>query len=467
MKLKNKKVLVVGLGKSGLAAVEFLKDAGAKVAVTDLKADVGGARHPPEADQPRSPLRGLECHFGKHPPEIFDGRDLIVVSPGVPWGEGLQRAAHNKIPILGELELAARFLQPPVIAVTGTNGKTTTTLLGELLGRGGKKVEVAGNIGKPLVEVVMEGRKLDWVVAEVSSYQLETVDRFHPRVAVLLNVTEDHLDRYASMEAYARAKYRIFSRQTSRDLAIYNQNDSWCRQGMKKVKAKKIGFSSVGAHPCVRPNPGGRTRGRHTGLPLQYIDNQILYRNGRATEAYPLDRVTLVGQHNVENIMASVAAARFCGVEQKSIQKTLGVFRGLPHRIELVRECGGVRYYDDSKGTNVDAVIRALEGFPDHSVLLIAGGKEKGGSYAPLREMMGKKVKHLFLIGEAKVAMAREFKGVVPVSESIRLETALPSAARMAVSGDVVLLSPACSSFDQFKDYKERGDLFQKLVKGL
>lgn len=423
MQLRNKKVLVVGLGKSGLAVCRFLLEQGAQVAATDMRRDVGAGT---------APLPGIECHLGGHPPEIFTGRDLIVVSPGVPWGEGLQEARQRKIPILGELELAFRFLQAPVIAVTGTNGKSTVvTLIGALLRAGGKQVEVAGNIGKPLIEVVMEAKKLDWVVTEVSSYQLETVDHFHARVAVLLNVTPDHLDRYPDMEAYAAAKYRIFNRQTGRDLAIYNQDDPWAVRGVQSVKAKKVGFSSR----CA-----GDDRFSHPHLP---------------------------GRHNLENILASVAAAEFCGVSPESIQKTLEGFRGLPHRIEFVRERQGVRYFDDSKGTNIDAVIRALEDFSDHSVLLIAGGKHKGASYEPLRSVIQRKVKHLLLIGEASRQMAAELTGATKISEPLELHKAVAMAAQEAQAGDVVLLSPACSSFDQFKDYKERGDLFQKLVRAL
>lgn len=417
MKLKGKKTLVVGLGKSGLAVVQFLRQQAAQVSVTDMRKDI-------------KPLPGVECHFGGHPLEIFKGKDLIIVSPGVPWGEDLREAKRQNIPIVGEFELACRFLQTPMIAVTGTNGKSTVvTLIGELLRAGGKRVEVAGNIGKPLIEVVMEGKKLDWVVTEVSSYQLETVDHFHARVAVLLNVTPDHLDRYPSMKEYAEAKFRVFNRQTGDDLAIYNQDDPWAVQGVQQVKARKVGFSS------------------------------------RTIPSFPsLKQVRLVGRHNVENIMASVAAAQFCGVPPESIQKTLEEFRGLPHRIEFVRERQGVRYFDDSKGTNIDAVIRALEDFPDQSVFLIAGGKHKGASYEPLRPIIEKKVKHLLLIGEAHTQMAQDLAGTTKISEPLELAKAVALASHEAQAGDVVLLSPACSSFDQFKDYKERGEMFQRLV---
>jgi UDP-N-acetylmuramoylalanine--D-glutamate ligase len=436
MKFKNKKILIVGFGASGQAAARFFLEEGAKVAVTDLRT---GEKSLP-----------VEFHFGGHPPEIFERRDLIVVSPGVPSDlPGLLLARRRRIPILGEFGLASELLKFPMIAVTGTNGKSTTaTLIARLLEEGGKKTALAGNIGKPLLEVVMENRKGDprdrpaWVVAEVSSYQLETVRKFHPKVAVILNITEDHLDRYPSFEAYARAKFRIFKEQGPRDLLIYKEDDPMIRKGIRQARARKIGFS-VGAN---------------------LVRNRIVY----GKEEYRLDRVRLVGLHNVENMTASIVAARSVGVTPLSVQRGLEGFEGLPHRTEFVREREGVRYYDDSKGTNVDAVVKSLAGFPDKSVVLIAGGRDKGGSYEPLREMAAKKTKLLILIGEARDKIARAMNGSSVETVAVeKLEEAVPLAARRAEPGDVVLLSPACSSFDQFKDYKERGVRFQTLVRTL
>lgn len=406
MKFRNKKILVVGFGASGQAATRFFLAEGAHVDVTDKKTD-------------------------GHPLQIFEGRDLIVVSPGVPLDlPGLLLARRRRIPILGEFGLASELLKFPMIAVTGTNGKSTTvTLISRILEKAGMKTALAGNIGKPLLEVVMEGKKMDWVVAEVSSYQLETVRKFRPKIGVILNITEDHLDRYASFREYARAKFRIFKEQGARDVLIYNEADPILKKGVRRARSRKIGFQG-----CELP---------------------------------PLNRVKLVGLHNLENMKAAVAVANVIGVPPASVQKTLEGFEGLPHRTEFVREREGVRYYDDSKGTNVDAVVKSLAGFPDGRVILIAGGRDKGGSYEPLRAMAARKAKLLIVIGEARAKIAAEMNGSTRIEQTEGLGEAVPLAARSAAAGDVVLLSPACSSFDQFRDYKERGDLFQKLVRGL
>ncbi len=438
MNFRNKKVLVVGFGISGQAAARFLLRRRAKVAVTDI----GAPTHTPS-------FGPLECHWDGHPPEIFKDRDLIVVSPGVPLDlPGLLLARRRRIPILGEFGLASEFLRGPIIAVTGTNGKSTTvTLIAKILEKSGKRIALAGNIGRPLIEVVMENKKRDWIVAEVSSYQLETVRKFHPRISVLLNITEDHLDRYRSFRDYARAKMRIFREQTSRDVLIYKEDDPVVKMGVRRARARKIGFSLSAPATVYR------------------IGNTIVFDN----ETYPLNRTQLVGFHNMENMMASIAAARLAGASSTAVQKTLEEFVGLPHRTELVRKVRGVHYFDDSKGTNVDAAVKSLAGFPDRKVILIAGGRDKGGNYEPLREMAEKKVKLMILIGEAREKIDGEM-GRQREGERIKVETlqeAVPLAASRAEAGDIVLLSPACSSFDQFRDYKERGEIFQRLVKRL
>ena len=411
MNFKGKKILVVGLGISGQAAVRFLRDRGAIVTDTDQRRD------------------------GDPDLKIFREKDLIVISPGVPLSlPGLKEARRLRIPVLGEFGLAAQLLKVPIIAVTGTNGKSTTvTLITQMLEAGGKRVALAGNIGKPLVEVVMENKPLDWVVTEVSSYQLETVEKFHPKISVLLNITEDHLDRYDSFRQYAQAKFRIFKEQGPRDFLIYNEEDGVIRRAVRGVRAKKIGFSQ----------------------------------KGFSKREYSLENVKLVGLHNRENMMASILVARTAGISRQNIQRVLDRFEGLPHRTQFVRNRAGVRYYDDSKGTNVDAVVKSLSDFPDKSVILIAGGRDKGGSYRPLRKMVKKKVKRAILIGEARQNIGKALSGVTQVDIMDGLEDAVPRAARLSKPGDVVLLSPACSSFDQFKDYKERGDLFCGLVKRL
>lgn len=442
MNFKDKNILVVGMGRSGQAAVRFLRGEGAHVAATDSGRPTLSSSCVPQ-----------ELHFGGSPAALFKGRDLIVVSPGVPLTiPGLVLARKRRIPILGEFGLAAawiaRRMKTPVIAVTGTNGKSTTvTLITRMLEKSGKKAALAGNIGKPLMEVVLENRgrkKTEWpdcVVAEVSSYQLETAPEFHPKISVLLNITEDHLDRYASFAAYARAKRLIFRNQGRRDLFIYKEDDPMIRRGLRGVQSAKAGFSL-----------GGNFRNESIVV---------------GKESYPLSRTRLVGLHNVENMTASILAARRAGVSPRSIQSVLESFEGLAHRTAFVRELEGVRYYDDSKGTNVDAVVKSLAGFPDGRVILIAGGRDKGGSYEPLRKMAVRKVKRLMAFGEARGRIRDGMGGGVPVSVVATLEAAVLAARREASPGDVVLLSPACSSFDQFKDYKERGDRFQSLVREL
>ncbi|HEX5037226.1 MAG TPA: UDP-N-acetylmuramoyl-L-alanine--D-glutamate ligase [bacterium] len=416
--------MIVGFGISGQAAARFLKNRGAKVAVTDSRRREDLGAFP-------SDLKGLEGYWGGHPEEAFRGRSLIVLSPGVPSDLPELKAAEKKgSTVLGEFGLAASLLKSPMIAVTGTNGKSTTvTLIDAMLRAAKKKVALGGNIGTPLMEIVEENKKWEWVVAEVSSYQLETCAKvFRPKISVLLNVTEDHLDRYPSFEDYAKAKFRIFKDQGARDTLIYNGKDPVVAAGVKKSKARKIDFQK---------------------------------------ERHPLEGAKLVGLHNRENMKASIAAARAAGASDAAIQKALESFEGLPHRTQFVRERNGVRYYDDSKGTNVDAAVKSLAGFEDGHVILIAGGRDKGGSYAPLREAARRKARLVLTIGEAGPAIAKELGEVAEIVPADTMDRAVHAAAARARSGDVVLLSPACSSFDQFRDYKDRGDTFQKLVRQL
>lgn len=435
MNFKGKKILIVGFGVSGQAAARFLMRRGAKVAVTDSRqlADLGTF--------PKD-LRTLEGFWGGHPEEAFRGRDLIVLSPGVPLElPELKRAKKRGVKVVGEFGLAASLLKSPMIAVTGTNGKSTTvTLIEAMLRKARKKVALGGNIGTPLMEIVDENKKFDWVVAEVSSYQLETcLKPFRPKIAVLLNITEDHLDRYPSFKAYAKAKFRIFADQTSKDTLVYGADDPLVAGGVKRAKSKKIPISASGP------------------------SDRIIF----GKEEYSLARAKLIGLHNRENMTAAIAAARTAGASPQAIQKTLETFEGLPHRTQFVREREGVRFYDDSKGTNVDAAVKSLLGFEDGRVVLIAGGRDKGGSYAPLREVARRKTKLVLTIGEAGPAIAKALKGGVEVVPADTLDRAVRVAVERARPGDTVLLSPACSSFDQFRDYKDRGNTFQRLVKQL
>lgn len=445
MRLKGKNVLVVGLGRSGEAAVRFLLSQGARVAATDQKREqeMTAFLQKPEASQ-------IELHLGKTSHEIFEKRDLICLSPGVPLTHpGLVRARRKKVPILGEMGLAALYLARPLVAVTGTNGKSTTsTLIAFLLKSAGQSVALAGNIGTPLLEVVMEGKRYDRIVVEVSSFQLETVQKFRPEITVLLNVTEDHLDRYPSFKDYVRAKMRILRDQTSRDWVVYNQDDPTLLPYLRKSRARKVPFS----------------RTRHPAEGLFYHSGGVARRWKTVFEDYPLEKVPLTGLHNVENIMASIGAARLCEVSPESIRKSLIAFEGLPHRMQLVRELRGVRYYDDSKGTNVDAVLKSIAGFGDRKVLLIAGGRDKKSHFSRLRSVVSQKVKKLLLIGEASHKIAEALKGSAEIEEVGTLQAAIEKAAQIARSGDAVVLSPACASFDQFKNYEDRGDQFKEFV---
>jgi len=333
--------------------------------------------------------------------------------------------------------------------VTGTNGKSTTsTLIFEMLRAAGKRAALAGNIGRPLLDLVVGAERQEWIVAEVSSFQLETVKTFRPHISVLLNVSEDHGDRYRRFEDYVRAKARILKDQTSRDSVVYNQDDRALVPFVRRSRPKKIPFTLT-----KRPQDG-----------VFFSEGQVIRRQGGTYEVYSMSRARLVGLHNVENVMAAVGAARICEAPVAAIRRALESFEGLPHRLQFVRERNGVRYFDDSKGTNVDAVVKSLAGFEDGRVLLIAGGRDKGGSYRPLREILAKKVRALFLIGEAASKIAKVLGGTTAIRSVGTLEAAVGAASQEARRNDVVLLSPACSSYDQFRNYEDRGKRFQELV---
>jgi UDP-N-acetylmuramoylalanine--D-glutamate ligase len=437
------KVLVVGLAKTGLATAKFLKAQGSIVSTTEERS----------REQMKAALQELEgsdiaMEWGGHGKETFLRQDLIVVSPGVDLAiKPIQEAMKKGVRIISEIELACRFIEAPIVAVTGTNGKTTTTvLIGELLKESGKRVGVGGNVGEPLI--LFADRRNSWevVVAEISSFQLEAIETFRPRIAVLLNVTEDHLDRYAQYADYIQAKARIFENMTSEDVAILNRDDPIVMTLAEDIAARKIFFSLK-----ERLNEGAFSNGKNIKLRLA------------GEEDYSLASARLKGVHNVENMMAAITAARLSGCSKKAVETVLNRFEGLEHRVEFVREIDGVRYYNDSKGTNVGSVVKSLQGFSD-PVILIAGGKDKNGDLAPLKEWVQQRVTRLILIGEAKERMARELGGLTDTILAPTLEEAVLLAHRSAKRGEVVLLSPACSSFDMFKDYKERGKVFKEAV---
>ncbi len=445
MDLAGKRFLVIGLARTGSECARFLARRGAKVWVSDL-------RRAEDLNPEMANLAGLEVGYrlGGEEASWLDGIDYVVPSPGVPQENFLlQQATVRRIPVLSEIELAYRFFGAPLVAITGTNGKsTTTTLIGKMIQASGQKVFLGGNLGTPFVGAL--GAEWDWGVLEISSFQLEWISEFRPRIALLLNISEDHLDRYSSFAAYRAAKERIFERQSDADVAILNRDDPLVWSAHQQIKARVIsfGFSEVPA--------GVLTTG-----------NEIVWRDGANPEAlFSLRGVRLRGVHNLENMMAAVAAAKCAGIANTVIQQTLEDFPGLEHRLEFVREKDGVHYYNDSKGTNVGAVVKSLASF-DAPVILLAGGVDKGGDYAPMAEAVKQKVRRLVLFGAAKAIIARALGSLTDTVMVENIQSAVEDAAAHARSGDVVLLSPACSSFDQFRSYAERGMIFKTIVQNL
>ncbi len=447
MDLRGKKVAVIGMGKTGIAVASFLGRQGASVVACDAKPAGSWGRD----FEALAHERWLSV--GPYDPAILSGVDLVVPSPGIaPSHEILVLAQKKKVEILSEIELAWRFLRTPMIAVTGTNGKTTTTtLLGEMLKGAGKKVFVGGNIGTPLISYASTEQTADFVVAEISSFQLQWIHTFRPKAALLLNITCDHVDYHGSFEAYRQMKARVFENQQSDDLAILNAQDEAMKDLPARLAAQVVLFNS--------------SRALKTGIFLQ--GEEILYLSADgAKERYPLAMIKLPGLHNVENVMAAIVAARFCGCPPDSIIQTVTRFRGLPHRIEFAGEKSGVRFYDDSKGTNVDAVVRALETFSS-PVILLLGGRDKDGRFEVLHPFLEEKARRVILFGEARDRIEPQIGSVAPVSKVRTLKEAVLLAYREAHPGDVVLLSPGCASFDEFQNYKERGRHFKDVVRTL
>ncbi|MBI2682759.1 MAG: UDP-N-acetylmuramoyl-L-alanine--D-glutamate ligase [Acidobacteriales bacterium] len=448
MELKNKRVLVVGLGKSGVAAALFLESQGARVTVSDAKTEAQLATHIPALLD-----KGIAVETGRHGERTFRDQDLIVISPGVPLDTPqLQQARTLNVPIIGEVELASRFLRGPVIAITGSNGKTTTTsLVGEILVKSGRKAQVGGNIGTPVTEMIATSTADTWNVLEISSFQLETVETFRPRVACLLNITPDHLDRHGSLEAYAAAKARIFEFQTAGDLAVMNAEDKICSGLADRLRSQVYWFGQK-----ERSGRGSFVRGAR----IYFRDD-----SGKETEVMPFEEIGLKGAHNLENVLAAVCVGVLAGCAPESIREAVRGFKAVEHRLEHVATIGGVAYYNDSKATNVDATIKALESFPAN-IHLILGGKDKGSDYTVLNPLLKQRVKKVYTIGAAAEKIESQVTGV-PIESAKTLEQAVRMASEAAVSGDVVLLAPACASFDQFDSYEHRGRVFKQLVKSL
>jgi len=446
----RKRVLVVGLGKSGISSSFFLAGKGADVTLADVKEES-------ELDKDamgRLREARVRLELGPHRGETFINSDMIIVSPGVPLDtDALRTAAEKGVPIIGEMELASRFFDTPIIAVTGTNGKTTAvSLLGEMIARSGRKVFVGGNIGTPAIDYAAGKQDCDYAVLEVSSFQLDTIETFCPVIAVLLNITPDHLERYADFNAYARSKLRIFENQGSGAYSVLNDDDEVLRA-----------FEMPEGPTLLRYGMEKDVERRHA-----YMEGRRLIAGlpGVKALSFDTDGFLLPGTHNIENLMGVVLAAMAAGVDQETIQACIAGFRGLPHRIEHIRDIGGVGFYDDSKATNVDAALRAIKCF-DRPVILIAGGRHKGGEYRPMVDVSRGRVKRVILMGESRQIMADAFEGAVPYIFAEDMRDAVSIAFNLAVKGDVVLLSPACSSFDMFTDYAHRGNAFKEEVERL
>lgn len=445
---ETSRVLVIGLARSGFAAAKLLLEKGFDVNVSEMRdeEDIAGRRQVLES-------LGARVETGTHSQESLNGVDLVVASPGVPDENPLiEEALSRDIPIIGELELASRYADVPIIAVTGTNGKTTTaSLIAHVLKSSGRQTVLAGNVGIPLSSVLDEAENSDWLVLEVSSYQLARTVTFHPRISILLNISSDHLDRYRSFEEYVSHKKRLFMNQTVKDTAVLNGEEETIRSIADTLDAKVLTFSRLGE---VREGayPDGETIRLRTRDALVSICN--------------ISSIPLPGRHNLQNVLAAVCALTAAGCEPDELQRGIQNFVGLPHRLEELGTFRGIRFVNDSKATNVSSTSHAVDSFRE-PVILIMGGRHKGEPYTGLIPIMQNKVKHLVVIGEAAPLIERDLSEAVETSRATDLESAFHTALKHASSGDVVLLSPGCSSFDMFENYEERGETFRGFVYGL
>ena len=442
--LAGKRVLVVGLARTGMVASVFAAAYGASVTATDEKPES-------ELGEAAARLRAAEVklELGRHTPATFLEQDLIVLSPGVPARlPALELARARGIPVWSEIELAWRLLRGKLVAITGSNGKTTTTaLVAHILKTAGIPTLVGGNIGVPLLSLVESSADSSVTVAEISSFQLEAIEAFRPEIGVLLNLTPDHLDRHASFEDYARAKMRLFENQLDRDAAVLNADDPEVTRRMPS-----------------RPHVFWFSRQKRVAEGTFLRDGQIFFRaEGAEIPLARRDQIPLRGEHNVENVLAACAAAYLAGAEPAAISSGVQTFRGVEHRLEFVAETGGVAFYNDSKATNVDAALKAIEAFPG-PLIVILGGKDKGSPYMPLREALRGRARMAILIGAAAEKIAADIGDAVPIERASTLDRAVRLAMERARPGDVVLLAPACSSFDQFVNYEQRGRVFKELV---
>jgi len=457
MELNNKRVLVVGLGKSGVASALFMKAHGARVSVSDTKS----------GDELRNEIpvlldHGITVETGGHGDRTFRGQDLIVVSPGVPVdAPPLVQARSLGEAVIGEIELAAQFLPGPIVAITGSNGKTTTTtLVGEIIAAAGFPVLVGGNIGTPAISLAERAKPETVIVLEISSFQLETIQTFRPKVAVVLNVTPDHLDRHRTFDIYSAAKARIFENQRAEDFAVLNADDPTCVAMAAQTRGQVFWFS----------------RQKEVERGAWVRDANILFRDAPSEsktsqrEILQVSEIPLKGAHNLENVLAAVCAGMLMGCAPEKIAQAVRDFKAVEHRLEFVATIRGVDYYNDSKATNVDATIKALESFPAN-IHLILGGKDKGSDYTVLNELLRKRVKRVYTIGAAAAKIESQIvsskNGGPELVHAETLENAIRKANAVAQPGDIVLLAPACASFDQFKSYEHRGKVFKEIVRTL
>jgi UDP-N-acetylmuramoylalanine--D-glutamate ligase len=447
LEVKGKKVLVVGLGKSGLAAALFLRHHGARVTVSDIRSAEQLAK-----DIPALLEEGIMVEAGGHGLLTFRRQDLIVVSPGVPVDTPeLTQVKHFGLPVIGELELAAQFLKGKVLAITGSNGKTTTTaMVGEILEKAGLQTLVGGNIGVPVVSLIEKTTDVSWSVLEVSSFQLETTVEFRPAIAVILNITPDHLDRHGSFENYVRAKERIFAMQTAEDCLVLNADNEPAAAAAARAKSRIYWFSVE--HPVEQ------------GAWLE--QGEVVYRASKDAPietVMPLGGIPLKGTHNVENVLAAVCAARQAGASAEVIGKAVAEFHAVEHRLEYVATHNGVEFYNDSKATNVDATAKAIAAF-NGGIHLILGGKDKNSDYRQLADLLRERVSAVYTIGAAAAKIESHLRGIISIHSCGTLDKAVAAATAAARPGEVVLLAPACSSFDQFESYEHRGRVFKDIV---
>lgn len=448
MELNGKRVLVLGLGRSGLASALFLKSQGARVTVSDSKSE----------DQLRDQIpalldEGIAVETGGHAARTLQNQDIVVVSPGVPVdAPPIVQARNLGHAVIGEIELAAQFLKGPIVAITGSNGKTTTTtLVGEILKAGGLETLVGGNIGTPAISFAGKASSNTAVVLEISSFQLETICTFRPKIAVILNITPDHLDRHRTFAAYVDAKARIFENQTAEDYSLLNADVPTCVELAGRTRAQVVWF----------------TRKREIESGAFVREGKIIVRvKGPEQQIMPMSEIPLKGAHNLENVLAAVGAGVLMGCSGESIRAAVRNFKAVEHRLEYVATIRGVEYYNDSKATNVDATIKALESFPAN-VHLILGGKDKGSDYSVLNDLLRERVKAVYTVGAAAAKIESQIKGAAKITSAGTIEAAVRQAAAAAQPGDVVVLAPACASFDQFQNYEHRGRVFKEQVHDL